>query len=120
MKGRPIFACFILTAFSLSAQNPRADSLKNLLSNAKDDTTKVIWLNQLCFALEPSATEEKIDAARAAFLLAENLQYAKGLASSCAGLAEAFESEGLFVSSNVYLMRAKEKLGKMNNEKGLS
>lgn len=74
---------FSLLSNTVSGRTPRADSLKNILSNhIKEDTAKVNLLNQIAYLTYSNDAENTFKYAKEAYELAKELGYSKGLAES--------------------------------------
>src|SRR6266498_2767262 len=98
-KGKFSFSLLLLILFciSISAQNKQIDSLRNVLTMAKEDTGKVNTLNLLGrqFYLVNSY-DSSVAYANRAQLLAEKLNFTKGIANACRGIGNANTDQGNF------------------------
>jgi len=74
----------LLSSYHLcSGQNPAIDSLKLVLANAREDTSKVNILIAICQNVYRSLPEDAISYGNEAKILSEKLDYQPGLANSC-------------------------------------
>ena len=87
------FACLLLL-FKISAQNNYADSLRGLLSIAKDDTSKVWLLVRLGDFYQWSYPDSGILYAQEALRLAEKLNFTSGQINAYSVAYEAFSGKG--------------------------
>lgn len=79
---------FFLILFPATAQNVTIDSLKAVLGSMEDDTLKVKTLNTIAAAVHKTSPEEAVEYGNQATVLAEQLDYRKGL-------AEGYKNTGL-------------------------
>ena len=108
----------ILNTLTLVAQIPEADSLKKLLLIQKEDTNKVILLNQLTSELIQSP--DAINYGNQALALAEKLKYTKGkaLALKNLGLFNFYKSD--FVPAEDFWRQALKEYTDLHDEAGKS
>lgn len=120
MKARLLI--FFLFAFSFTyAQNRKADSLRNLIKTAKEDTNKVIWTVKLGLALMNEADHQTlIDIFTEAKDLAEKLQYKQGFANACNNMGILYLNQGLYnqsLRSHLAALKVREEAG---DKKGIA
>ncbi len=72
----------LLISIHVSAQNPQLDSLKLILKDLKEDTTKVNTLNEIAASLYQIDEDEAIVYGTKAKSLAENIDFQIGLAAA--------------------------------------
>ena len=74
------FAILIVTSvsFLLKAQNPEIDSLLHELSMLKEDTNKVILLNEIASKYKKKDIEKKKHYAEQALILSKQIAYKRG------------------------------------------
>jgi serine phosphatase RsbU (regulator of sigma subunit) len=118
-KSYSLFLYSILFSFSLSSQNT-VDSLKKIISNAKEDTLKVNALNQLASEYRASNTSQSFELAREALALAEQLKYRSGLVSAHNNIGIACYFTGSYPEALRNYLEAVKLLEVMNNKKRLS
>jgi tetratricopeptide (TPR) repeat protein len=89
--------------FSLSAQRPVIDSLRNVLKTEKDDTNKVNTLNALSSRQEGMGKyDTAIIYANAARVLAEKLNFKEGLAEAYSHIASLYDDRGDYTQALDY------------------
>jgi len=114
-----IIAVFCFSGLIAVSQNA-TDSLKKLLTG-RSDTTQVEVLNELSWELCGTDNTAAIDYARQSIVLAEKLNYQKGLATAFNYLGVVYQNNGFYDSSIFYLGNALgifEKLNLPNNVAG--
>jgi hypothetical protein len=76
---RYFFILFIFTGISITnAQTPYLDSLKNILSSTKEDTTRVLLLSEISLWSIFSNPDTSLQLAREGIRLAQRINYPKG------------------------------------------
>jgi tetratricopeptide (TPR) repeat protein len=92
------FICFFLFLFAgmhtLPAQETEIDSLRNLLSLAGDDTSKVNLLDDLCWNLRSSEPEAAVNYGTEGIQLAKKLGFIKGEAAIEHSLGIIYQDQG--------------------------
>ena len=103
---------------SPAKKNEKADSLKNFLKTAKEDTNKVIVLNKLCWLLrnDPSA----ITYSREALQLATKLHYDLGIATACNHMGVMYRNTGDYKKSLENHFISLDVSIKMNNKPSIA
>src|SRR5687768_16839384 len=121
MKRAVLILCLSVLAFSLSAQNRAADSLRGLLKNAKEDTNKVIWTVKLGLALFNDADhKELVGIFSEAKALAEKISYPKGFANACNNLGILYFNQGLYSKALEAHLAALRKREEIKDTKGMA
>jgi signal transduction histidine kinase len=85
---------FLASLFDGSAQNKYADSVRKLLENPKDDTSKVLNLADLSYFLRYTNTDSAMYYARTAYSLAQQIKFARGEAYALSYMAQIFREKG--------------------------
>ncbi len=85
-----------ITTLYIYPQQSKIDSLQALLKTTKEDTNKVKVLNSLCIELagNNSNSKEAFPYAEYALILAERLEYKKGIANSCSNIGMMYYYKG--------------------------
>lgn len=113
-----IIAFFWFSGMMAFSQN-KTDSLKHLLTG-KIDTFQVEVLNELCWELSSTDNIAAIDCARQSIVLAEKLNYQKGLATAFNYLGVIYQNNGFYDSSITYLENALEIFERYNFENNVA
>lgn len=98
------------------AQDAYCDSLLRFLPAQKEDTNKVLTLYRLCSCYYYDDPKMAINYGKQALVLAEKLEYKKGIASSCNNLGIAYDNIGEFEKAAKLFFRSmklKEELGNL-------
>lgn len=111
----------VFCSTTLHAQNKSLDSLKNVLKNAKGDSTEVNTLNEIAKELINTGAYDKArNYAEQARILAEQLRYQTGLAEYYSTLGIIYYYEGNIaeaLNGNLSSLKIREKLG---DKKGIA
>ena len=101
---RKVLICISLIAYGIlsSAQNEQIDSLKALITNAKEDTIKVNSLLALSGKLLRNDPEATIRYSNEAKELAEKLDYKSGLAYALKSLGMGYYFKGEYIDVLIY------------------
>ncbi len=88
-----LFLCFLQIEFA-EAQTNAIDSLKHLLQNEKQDTSRVLLLNQLSKLYVQNTPDTALILGQQGFTLAKKIGFTKGVAASLNRMANAFSITG--------------------------
>lgn len=108
-----VFSLLLFTSVKCFSQN-KIDSLKKLLLQAKEDTSKVLLLGELAKSYQDNKIDTTLLLAREGILLAEKLNYPKGEANCRVELGEALFVRGdMPAALDMYLkvLKLREKIG---------
>jgi signal transduction histidine kinase len=122
MQKLLLFPVFLLLLFSANSQRMNVDSLMNLLSKAKQDTSKVTIYANLAATLRYTEPLEGVKYGKMGFALAKTLDFDKGIAVCYLNSSTAYIYADMLDSALLYLDTAlvyAHKTGD-NNRLGLS
>ena len=96
-----ILLFLVLSSFPLfcAAQDVRTDSLKTILLSSEDDTLKINILNVLADHLNRSQPSKTIEYGNEARVLAEELNFEKGLAFALKNIGQGYFNQGNYVEA---------------------
>ena len=114
-----IFLCFISSLYGY-AQNAKADSLKEVLSNTTADTMKVYLMYKISDAYNLTEIPEAKKYADSALDLAIRINYEKGMARSHTRLGNIFNATGEFDTSLAEHLAALKLYEKNKDETGVA
>lgn len=129
MRITPVFAVFFLFAFLLQpfisiaethTLNKALDSMLSRLPHAAEDTNKVILLDRISYAYVDADPEKGINYAMQAKLLAEKLDWKKGIAMANSELGGNYKSKSDLVKSTQYYLEAINKFREIGRDKGVA
>lgn len=120
MKHLQLLLLLLSITFSVTAQNNAADSLAGLLKNAKEDTTRVHLLLELCKVNFSDAPNLAIRYANQAKELSEKLQYGKGIAMSLKNLGLANYMKGDYIQTLDYWNQSMEVFDSIGDKAGVA
>ncbi len=101
-----LFLCGGLFNFAQAQNQQKIDSLLNVFKTAKDDTSKVNYLNELGRELIYSNLDTAIILGNQALSLAEKLEWKRGIAKSMGFLGSCFSDKGNLNKSLDYFSNA--------------
>jgi adenylate cyclase len=120
MKYLKLLLLLLLLTLKVTAQNNAADSLAGLLKNAKEDTTRVQLLLELCKVNFSDAPNLAIRYANQAKELSEKLQYGKGIAMSLKNLGLANYMKGDYIQTLGYWNQSLTAFEKIGDKPGVA
>lgn len=97
-----IFLLWIAFCSAVNAQTRQSDSLKFLLKNAEEDTTRVNTLIALSGSLVRTDSREAIELASEARSLAEKLEFGRGEAYSLKSIGMGYYFQGNYIETLLY------------------
>ncbi len=116
--------CFLLsfpvTGFSQSANNEIIDSLETKLKTSKEDTLKVLTLDELSWTCVSVSTEKALKYGFAGLSLAQKLRYKRGIARIFSDIAAIHNSTGSFDSAITYYEKLRVLQQESNNKVGVA
>lgn len=115
-----VLLVWLLLAWSARAANPEADSLSRLLRLEKQDTSRVLLLKQLSYALRNSHPDLALDYAQTGLRLARKVSFRRGEAACLNNQGLAYWLMGnlpLALTSFLDALKINEQIG---NRKGLA
>ena len=89
----------LLTAGKVRAQNPELDSLKEVMDSFEQDTSKVNTLNEIAYILFRTSPGEAIEYGTQAKLLAEKINFGKGLADANKTIGLGYYMQGSYTEA---------------------
>ncbi|GAB4025509.1 tetratricopeptide repeat protein [Spirosoma gilvum] len=104
-----LFGIFLLWVFSIPAvigQTTRIDSLKRLLAQTAQDTSRVLLLSQLVTDFVLYSTDSCMNRAQQALQLAQKIHFAKGESQALTAMSIAHRERGEFPKSLEYALKA--------------
>lgn len=110
---------FFLPAFCIAQQNI-IDSLKKIITSAKDDTVKVNSINALSKAYFSTNPSESVRYANEAKKLSEKLKYRKGLAFSLKNIGIGYYQQGKYANAISNWEQAKAVWDSLGDKVGVS
>ena len=118
MKNLSLFLFVLLLSpgILLHAQDSRIDSLKAILSNVGEDASRVNTLNDIAYELRRSAPDEAIRYGSEAKNLAEQLNYAEGVAQANKNIGLGFYMQSEFTEALRYWEPALEQFEELGDE----
>ena len=119
LKLIPLLFLFLLTDNS-HAQTSQIDSLKALLVNLEEDTSKVNTLNAMASNVFRSAPDEAIKIGSEAKILAEQLNYQEGLAYALKFIGVGYFKQGNYVEASINFEQSLEIFKTIDNENGIA
>jgi tetratricopeptide (TPR) repeat protein len=115
-----IFPIFLFSCKFCFAQNQRIDSLKSVLKNSTEDTNKVIALYKLAAQFQNNNPDTTMILNRQSLVLAEKLNYKKGIANALTDIGFIHRLYGNYDSA-IYFLESGLNIHKIiNNRKGIS
>jgi tetratricopeptide (TPR) repeat protein len=88
---------FFFLLFGLYSQSVKTDSILQLLSTDKQDTTKVLHLIKLCWEYKNLGENEKgLTSGNEALKLSEKLHYKKGIAAALKNIGNIYHNQGAY------------------------
>ena len=125
LKQFTIFFLLISSCFSFPEQQVslRIDSLKSALTKAKEDTIKVLLLNDLSISYYSINTDEGVFYGEHALELAEKLNWHSGIASAFKSLGVNYAIKAIYSKALEYFMKSLSiytELGDKKNIAGVS
>ena len=120
MKISNFIIIFLLTIHVVCGQSANIDSLKNIISQQRGDTTEVNALVNLADLYSYVNIDLKFKYAQKGLLLAEKLNYSKGEASCFLALGGANGSIGNFSQSLLFLFKAFVIYEQLRDEDGIN
>ncbi|MES2836229.1 MAG: tetratricopeptide repeat protein [Bacteroidota bacterium] len=122
MKYKVLF--FVVCNFAFSnvfAQNHKIDSLKTLLKTDKADTNKVTHLNKLCWEQQRIGNyDTALALTKQALVLAEKLNYKKGIANSYNNTGIIFMNKGIYPDALKKYFAALKIYDEINHKQGVA
>ncbi|MGP8217541.1 MAG: tetratricopeptide repeat protein [Bacteroidia bacterium] len=118
-----IFSYAFLSAFALEntdAQYHQIDSLKLLLKNDRDDSSKVNHLNALSYALRTNKPDSAILIATKATTLAKAIKFQVGEANSYRNEGMAYSVKGDYIKALEYYHKALTLCQQIDNKNGIA
>ncbi|HZY37214.1 MAG TPA: ATP-binding protein [Mucilaginibacter sp.] len=112
---RLLVILLLLAAMGARAQQKYADSLKNLIRVAKNDTTKAQLIHQLCYAYTWTNPDSSIIYSRQSLQLARKINYTVGIADGLGSLCDAETVLGNYPQALDYGFKALSLYKKLNN-----
>ena len=103
-------ALLVLLQYAATSQprkDTRIDSLNNVLTKAKDDTNKVLLLNQLALAYPNFDPNKGYEVSEQAMALSQNLKWEKGKALSLVGMGLNEESRAHYIEARNRFLEAR-------------
>ena len=108
----------ILGTSDCFAQQKTVDSLLSVIKTAKEDTNKVVSLNELSWEyLNLSASNKADSVSKIALKLSQNLDYKRGIARSYKNIGYAYEDKGNYMEalkSQLEFLRIESEIGERN------
>jgi len=102
------------------AQTSQIDSLKAVLVNSEEDTSKVKTLNALAGKVYRSAPDEAITIGSEAKILAEQLNYQGGLADALVYIGLGYYLQGNYVEASINWKQSLKIFETLDDEKGIA
>ena len=102
MRKLSIAIVFLSLSFNLPAQNRKEDSLAELISKEKTDTTRVKLMWQLANITKNSNTEKALVFSRQSLFLAERIKYIEGQSKALGMIANIFMNIGNYPKALQY------------------
>ena len=119
LKIIPLIFLFLLTGNS-HAQTSQIDSLKAILVNSEENTSKVNTLNALASNVYRSAPDEAIKIGSEAKTLAELLNYQEGLAYALKFIGVGYYMQGNYVEASINWELSLEIFESLEDEIGIA
>jgi serine phosphatase RsbU (regulator of sigma subunit)/Tfp pilus assembly protein PilF len=112
--------CFFICLLGTwcTAQNTVLDSLETVLKNSRNDTDRLVLLNDLCMKYRPVNPQKALVLGKQAIELARKLGKAKIEASVHNNLGNAYNAMGNYDSAMTYFKKAIEIYKKVGDKKG--
>jgi serine phosphatase RsbU (regulator of sigma subunit)/Tfp pilus assembly protein PilF len=112
-----LFLCSFPVIYVI-AQNPIIDSIENVLKTTKNDTTRLVALNDLCFRYRPINPQKSLTLGKDAIALAQKLGKSKIEASVNNNIGNACSAQGNYDSALVYFKKSIVLYKKIGDKKG--
>ena len=106
MKKYSLFFFFVFSSLFIFAQQSKIDSLQRLLSNAKEDTNKVLLLIKLADGVRSNDPDKALAYANEAKGLSEKNNYKKGIGTAWLNIGAANHVKGNYDSAIVCYRKA--------------
>ncbi len=120
MKKKFIFFLFLLLSLGSLAQDPVADSLKNAIAKAKDDSLKVNTQLLLCKKYFGSNPQLAIKIATEAKELSEKINFSRGIAYALKNIGIAYYMQGRYIETLDYWQQSQKVFEDMNDKVGVA
>lgn len=118
---KKIISCILFFCVSIiSSQNQFVDSLKTLLTKAKEDTSKVFLYTDIADELADADFKKSLEYANNGIALALKLNFKKGEAQAYAVIANAYSNQNNYVKCLEYNNKALDIRRELNNQREIS
>ncbi|HTA60907.1 MAG TPA: tetratricopeptide repeat protein, partial [Bacteroidia bacterium] len=112
---------FFFIGTCMLAQNTNIDSVSALLKIDKEDTVKVIHLNQLCWEYDLiSQYDKSLTYGKQGLALAQSLSFKKGMAASYNNIGNVYEKQGNYAEALKNYFASLKLREAINDKKGIS
>ncbi len=113
-----IFLCLINTAFSQN--DPKVDSILNIINTTTNDTTKIKELYGLCWLLRYTDLNKAVEYGEQAINLSKKIQYKPGLAESYKSMGGVYYVNSNYSQSYDYYVKSVDLFVELNDTLNLS